>query len=133
MKNNILEDCLRQSIKLNYKHPEKHNGYHHFSFIIQNNTILGHGFNRGGGAKPLIGYKSHQKLHSENTVYFKVKGILENRKSFEMINIRLTKQNELRISRPCECCISFLFGLGCSCVFFTTGLVEYQWAKINLH
>jgi len=132
MKTQILTDCLRQAFKLNPRHPEVKNGYHHFSFIIQGNQILGHGYNRGGGCKPLYGYKPHQKLHSENTAYFKVKGILSNRDSFEMVNIRLTKAGESRINKPCVCCLNFLNGLGCSVVWFTTGCNSYPWARINV-
>jgi hypothetical protein len=132
MKNSILENCLRQSLKLNQNHPEKNNGYHHFSFLIQNNQILGYGYNRTEKCKPLYGYKKYQSLHSENTVYFKCKGLLQQRKSFELVNIRLSKKNILKISKPCNCCLKFLNGLGCNNVWFTTGSDLLKWGKIKL-
>jgi hypothetical protein len=128
MKKSILDECLRIAIRLNPTHPEW-SAYHHFSFIIQNNSIIEHATNRGGGVKPLIGYAKHQKLHSENRVFFKAKGLLNKNKSFDVVNIRLSKKDELKISRPCKCCISFLKFLGCSTVWFTT---ELGFAKLRL-
>lgn len=158
MKNMILIECFRRATGLNPNHPENKNGYHHFSFIVQKNQILGYGVNRSTGSNPtfdnnkipkydnfgflnsnsisrtlITGYKPYQKLHSESVAYFKIRGLLNHRFKFEVVNIRLNKNSELKISRPCECCIRFLYGLGCSTVWFSTGLIEYKWAKLPLN
>ena len=119
MKRSLLNECLRIAIRINPKHPE-YNYYHHFSFVIQNNQIMEWGTNRGEGATPLIGYPEYSKLHSEARAYFKARGLLERGKNFEVINIRLNKRGDVRISRPCKCCSSFLKFLGCRTVWFTT-------------
>lgn len=132
MTNQILTECLRTAYRLSPRHPErisKYKGYILFSFVIQGNKIIEHGMNRGGNVTPLIGYKDHQKLHSENTAYFKARGLLNRRKPFDIVNIRLSRAGIIRLGAPCGCCCSFLKQLGCSRVWFTT---EAGWAKIAL-
>jgi len=129
MKNSILNECLNKALKLNPRHPEM-SCYHHFSFIVQGNKIIEWATNRGNGAKPLIGYGSWQKLHSENCAYFRAKGLLDKHKSFDTVNIRLTKNGDLKLSRPCRCCVAFLRFLGCKTVWFTT---ELGFAKLHIN
>lgn len=77
----------------NYE-PPKHHGY---SSRIQNNQAFG---------------------HSELAVWFKSKGILNG--NFELVNIRINKDGELRMSKPCVCCHPILTKLGCTKFYFSS-------------
>ena len=93
----------------------------HWSFIVQKNKLMGYGKNRQGKTfYSNFGYSIQSKIHSEHDVYKKVKGLLNQRESFELINIRLNKRNHLRLSKPCVCCIRFLQFVGCNNVYFST-------------
>ena len=129
VKKSILRQCLRISRQKNNPklHPE-FGKFHHFSFVIQNNKILEWGTNKTGDPLTKFGYPEYGKMHSENSAYFKAKGILDHSKPWEMVNIRLNKRNEIRVSKPCKCCSSYLRILGCKMVWFTT---EAGWAKVN--
>ena len=131
MKNNILDECMRKAIRLNPYHPEQKSGYHHFSFIVQDHKVLGYGENHGGFImNPKIQmFASYQKTHSEVAVWFKVKGLLNRMKSFELVNIRLNKDNGIKMSKPCKCCWNFMKSLGCKSFWFTT---DIGWGRISL-
>lgn len=121
MRKRILRQCLRIAQEKNTpdSHPEWGN-YHHFSFVIQNNKIIEYGFNRPGRPLDGFGYPESGKIHSENDAYRKARGILESQKPFDIINIRLSKSGDLRMSKPCSCCNSFLSVVGCRNVYFST-------------
>ena len=127
----ILRQCLK--IARDKNTPEHHpqwNCFHHFSFIIQKNKIIEYGFNRMG--KPLEGFgynKEFGKIHSENDAYRKAKGILDPQRSFDVVNIRLNKQGIMKLSKPCNCCHSFLSVVGCANVYFSTNI---GFAKIHI-
>ncbi len=132
MNRKILRDCLRIAREKNRPdiHPEWKN-FHHYAFIIQNNKIIEMGFNRSihkGGVRHL-GYSEESKIHAEVDAYFKAKGHPDFDKDsyFEIINIRLNKKSEMRISKPCACCHNFLTGLGAKTCHFTT---DVGWAKL---
>jgi len=121
MKKMILEECYR--IALNNIKQKKHpqwTSYKHFSFIIQRGRIIEWGMNRC--AEPLMGYPAHGKLHSECDAYFKARGLLDNTRAFEVINIRMGSNGQLKLSKPCECCQQFLKRLNCRKVWFSTAL-----------
>lgn len=122
MRKRIIKQCLSLARTKNNpdSHPEWGN-FHHFSFIIQNNKILEMGFNRKG--PPLEGFGYSQefgKIHSENDVYRKAKGIIDHSKAFDVVNIRLNKRDQLRLSKPCSCCSNFLGVVGCRHIYFST-------------
>lgn len=127
LKSSLLVECLRISCKHLPKHPE-FNAYKHYSFVIQNNSIIEWGTNRA--APSIIGYQPWQKLHSENQAYFRAQGLLNKNKRFDIVNIRLNKSGDILLSHPCKCCISFLKHLGCNYVWFTTAL-GFARLKIN--
>lgn len=119
MKRRLLGDCVQDAIQSMNKHPDR-KGYLHFSYIVQNNSIIGKGYNRK--SNPLPGYPSYGKLHSEPDAYAQCKGLLQKNQPWSMINVRLSKLGELKISKPCICCHSFLKRLECKEVWFTTPL-----------
>lgn len=124
MKQRIFIDALRVAKSKRVNHSQ--GSYAHYSFIVQNNCIIGYGVNMDGD--PLIhwGYKSNKsdptyspKIHSEINAYRKLKGLLDKNKSFEIINIRLNKLGELRNSKPCQCCSELLADLGCKKIHYS--------------
>lgn len=87
---------------------------------------MGYGTNKEPvGLLVAYGYRQSSKIHSEVAAYWKVKGLL-NGGGWEVLNIRLNKQNELRMSAPCTCCKNFLFAAGCTGVSYSTneGIVQ---------
>ncbi len=119
----IINECIKIAIQNN--NPDNHPEYYsfkHFSFVVQNNRILACGFNKTGPPINGFGYLKppYGKIHSENDVYKKAHLIINKRKPFSVVNIRLIKNNEIRISKPCKCCMSFLKVVGCKEVYFST-------------
>ena len=121
MKKTILSQCVQWSLK--YNTPIKHaqfDCYKHHTFVIQGNQIIEWGQNKSG--PPPTFYKSHQKIHSEYIAYKKARGILNKLKPFDIVNVRMNKQGNLRLSRPCLCCCNFLKTMGCKRVYFSSGI-----------
>jgi len=132
MKNSIFEIALKLAKEKIETHPEYEN-YIHYSFIIQNNKILGYGMNMKGEPPIYFGYHKRlngglPKLHSEFVAYKKIKGLLNN-KSFEILNIRLTRRGVLKNSAPCYCCLNFLKLTKCTNIYYSK---EYGYEKILL-
>lgn len=130
MKRSIFQQCLK--IAQDHNTPELHpewGCYHHFSFIIQNNQIIEWATNTRAEPQTYLGYSIYSKIHSEPRAYRRAKGLLNKGQDFDIINIRLSKKNQLRLSRPCPCCFNFLKGLGVKRIWFTT---EFGFARIMI-
>ena len=128
MQKRLLKECLRIAVAKNNPktHPEW-GSYHHFSFIVQDNKLIEWGTNHPGTPPKYLGYDKMCKIHSEHMAFKRAKGLLKKDQSFDIINIRLNKTNEIRMSAPCKCCYSFLRNEGCRKVWFTTNL---GWANL---
>lgn len=126
MKRKLLQECLQIARDKMQNHPESE-CYLHYSFIVQYDKIVGMGVNRAG--TPLVGYPKYGKLHAESDAWFQCKGILEKRDDFSVVNVRLSKAGELKISKPCVCCTRFLEKFGCKEVWFST---DVGFAKLVL-
>ena len=121
MKKTIFREVLRIAMEKNT--PELHPEWgrkHHFTFIIQNNKIIEYGVNRPGPPPPRGYNMEFGKIHSEIDAFRKAKGILDPNKPFEVVNLRLNKQNQLRMSKPCTCCSAFLQTLNCNSIYYST-------------
>lgn len=129
MTKRILERCLNISKKYLKKH-SRIDGYKHYSFIIQNNRIIEWGTNISGAPLLKFGYKDFQMIHAENTAYKKAKGLLDKSIKFEVINIRLNNNGNIKISKPCNCCFNFLKELGCSNIWYSKSDGEFKKIKI---
>lgn len=125
MKKQLFDDAVKFAKKKLSKHSQ--GCYAHYSFIVQNNEIIGYGVNQDG--EPLIhwGYKRMKddpsytpKIHAEIHAYRKNKSLIDKTKNFEIINIRLNKQGELRLSKPCTCCAKLLSELGCKKFYYSS-------------
>jgi len=123
MKKTILRDAVRIALEKLPRHPQ-FDYYPHFTFVIQNNKMIGWGMNSEGVPPVHLGYNERiqwglPKMHSEYNAYRKVKGILQHNKGFEIVNIRLNRMNEFRTAAPCSCCHNFMSTLGCTNCYFS--------------
>lgn len=130
MKKALLKLAHQTALKNLNKHPLVNSlnvrvTFIHWSFIVQNNKIVEWGTNRNGVPPVYFGYSdridgAEPKIHAELDAWNKAKGLLDRNVKFECINIRLNRAGSLRLSKPCTCCESFLFSIGCSKVFYST-------------
>ncbi|MFA5132666.1 MAG: hypothetical protein WC444_05090 [Candidatus Paceibacterota bacterium] len=122
MKDTVIRECVARARKKIFEKRHPQIRYHaHFTFVVQDNAIVEVGYNRS--ADPLIyhGYPKYGKIHSETDAYRKAKGILNQNKTWEVLNVRMSKKGILKNSKPCPCCSAYLRELGCRDVWFTTG------------
>jgi tRNA(Arg) A34 adenosine deaminase TadA len=106
--------------------------FRHWSFIYQNKRLLEWGRNKLNNPVGFhkYGYKdARHSLHSEAIAMRKAYGLLDRRKPWTCINVRLGAAKELRIAAPCSICSSFLAACGCNKVYFT---VEGNVASMRL-
>jgi hypothetical protein len=118
MKKSLLIRCYRIAKKLNNidKHPQ-FDCYKHFTAIIQNGKIIEIGLNHAG-TPDIKFYQPWQKVHAEYLAFKKAKGILNLNDSFDVVNIRLDKRGNLKISKPCKCCMNYITMFSKKPVFF---------------
>lgn len=106
--------------------------FRHWSFIYQNKRLLEWGRNKLSDPVGLqkYGYKNaRHSLHSEAIAMRKAYGLLDRRKPWTCVNVRLGAKGALRLAAPCEICRSFLTACGCSTVHFT---IEGDYASCHL-
>jgi tRNA(Arg) A34 adenosine deaminase TadA len=124
MKRSLFIEATQIAKKKLSKHPQ--GTYSHYSFIVQKNELVGYGINQDG--EPLVhwGYNKNKedptyspKIHSEIHAFRKNKALLKKNQSFEIINIRLNRKGELRLSKPCKCCNYLLSELGCKKFYYS--------------
>lgn len=124
MKKNLLRECWRIACEKIDRHPEKN--FIHFAFVVHNNKIISTGINREHVPPIHYGYQKRStnigfmpKLHAEVDAYHKAKGLLKG-EQFEMVNIRLNRQLDMRMSKPCPCCYELLKALNCKCFYYSS-------------
>lgn len=122
--NKILEACYK---KLK-RHPEINN-FPHYSFILKNGKVIS--WARNSKIEPPKHFGYHRKAdslfrpkyHAELAAYRKhpVKP------PFEVVNVRMNKNGELRISKPCPACAKVMTALGCRRFYysFNDGFLEF--------
>ncbi len=117
MKRSLLAKTLRIARQKLAKHPQLDH-YPHYSFIVQRGCIIEWATNVAHA--PPVHYGYHRisepdflpKFHSECFAYKKARGILEDG-GFEIVNLRLSKTGEVRMSKPCKSCYHLMSQLGC--------------------
>ena len=108
MKKKLFNQCIKFAQNTLESHPELNQGKsYHWSFIFQNNKLIGCETNKTGSVFKVYGYNSYSKIHSEFAVYKKYINYIKN-KEFEILNVRLNKNGEIKKSKPCPCCFNFL-------------------------
>lgn len=114
----LLQQCLNIS-KSYITNNKKLETNKHFSFIIQNNSIIAIGVNRRGEVPKKFGYNSYSNIHSEMDAYSKGRSFIDNSKNWYIINIRLNNAKEMMKAAPCNCCFRLLNIIGCSKVVYS--------------
>lgn len=109
-----------------HQHPQFQH-YLHWSFVVQGGKLIEWGTNREASPPKHFGYHHHSKIHSELDAYKKARGLL-NPGPFALINIRLSRRGELRMSAPCPTCAEWLRSVGCDQVWFST---PSGWARLK--
>lgn len=136
MKRSILNEAIRVAYEKAPNHPMHKRGYKLFSFVIENNKILGYGMNNRDMRVPLhYGYAKRARgwgdfipcVHAEVHAWMKCRGLVNG--SFELINVRIRDDETIGMSCPCECCQDWMKAQGCASIHFTTGS---NWARMAL-
>lgn len=124
-----IRECVRIASDFHPRHP-LFASFAHYSFIFQNNTMLGWGINVNAIPPIHFGYAQRMKnynhedflpkIHAELHAYNRVKGLLDPKKAWECLNLRLNKSKEMKISAPCSVCANWMRSLGAETVYFST-------------
>jgi hypothetical protein len=132
MKKSLLSDALMTAHRTLKNHPNT-GSFLHWAFIIQDDSIVGYAMNDFGEPPSYFGYRCKRDTHLPSTRHAefraltKLKGIIDFRKSWEIINIRLNQLGEIRFSKPCNRCYELMKKFGCRKFYFTT---DVGWAKM---
>lgn len=113
----LQRECLRRSLSSLDKNDER---YKHFSFIVIDGKIVSMGCNLSVVPPIHYGYAKRvpfPKFHSEVIAWKKARGLIIDR--FDLINVRLSSNGEMRLSKPCECCQVLMTALGMHSCYFT--------------
>lgn len=119
MKRSIIRTAEQIARSKNHIHPHQ-NGFRHYTFVVQNNKILELGMNRLTQPERTRGYKDFSGRHAELDAMYKARGIMDHNKPFEIINIRLNRRGELRLSKPCKVCDAWLRTTNCKTILYST-------------
>jgi hypothetical protein len=126
VKKSILRECLRVSREKNTEelHPEWDN-FHHFSFLIWQGKILVWATNKNSGCSHIkFGYSEMSKTHSEFEVIRK--RLWVDLSGSAIVNVRLNKFGETRMSCPCKTCKAFVRRNGINTVYYTVDNEEFE-------
>jgi hypothetical protein len=128
MKKALIKQILCLCNKRLTRHPELNN-FPHYSFVIRNGKIVS--WARNSKVEPPRHFGYHRdgdatfrpKYHAELAAYRKnpVKP------PFQIVNVRMSRQGSLRISKPCLACAKLMTALGCNKFYysFNDGFLEY--------
>lgn len=124
MKKSIFQEALKIARSKLKNHPQ-FDCYPHYTFVIQDNKILEWATNACHEPPIHFGYHANldyrPKLHAELFAYKRAKGLLH-RDEFDIINIRLNKQGDTKMSKPCKSCYQFLSAVGCSKFYYSSDI-----------
>ena len=128
----LINESVRIARSKIMNHPQR-DCYLHYSFIIQDNKIVEYSTNGTWEPPVYFGYHrfegdSKPKLHAEIWAYKKARGILNHRENFQVINIRLNKQGEIKMSKPCKACYHLMTSFGCNKFWYSSeiGFLELR-------
>jgi tRNA(Arg) A34 adenosine deaminase TadA len=123
VKKSLLEEAYRIAIKNLENHPE-YEHYAHFSFVVRGNQIIEWATNNAHTPPKHFGYGARikgakPKTHSEIMAYKRARRLI-GRSNFELINIRLNRSRQMRMSKPCVCCHDIMTALGCTKFYYSS-------------
>ena len=121
MRKSILNDCLALANRKINKDPFKH-----YSFVVQNNKIISYGLNHATAyCRHVPGFRPYSKIHSEISA-IRAAIYLSKKSTSTVINVRLNALGQIRISKPCKSCVSYLRRVGVTYVVYTTDAGTFE-------
>jgi tRNA(Arg) A34 adenosine deaminase TadA len=126
-----LNRCLDITAREYSRH--KAESFRHWAFIFQDNELKDWGRNTPQSSDWIrrFGYNPTDRhwFHAEVMAVRKCRGLLDFRRPWTCVNIRLDNDGKPRLSCPCPLCFNFIKSLGCNKVWFTT---QTGWAKQSI-
>jgi hypothetical protein len=105
----------------------------HYSYAIVDGSVYVVGVNKASEPAKHLGYHgrvTEPKIHSELDAYKKLRKIVPIGKvNWEIVNVRVNRSGEMKMSKPCIVCETWLREVGCTKVTYTT---EVGWNEISL-
>lgn len=117
MKKSLFNEAIKIARSEIDRHPEKRH-FLHWSFVVVNNKVVNWATNLGVEPPRHYGYHKRNgvpKTHSEIRAW-----LVRRPKVFELINVRLNKRGDIRLSKPCECCYELMNELGCTKFYYSS-------------
>ncbi len=105
----------------------------HWTFIYQDGSLIEWGTNLNAVSvqNKRFGYKEGRHyIHAETVAFKRASGLLDRRKSWQLLNVRLRTTLQTGLSCPCPVCLGFIKACGCSIAYFTVENDEI--ARLNL-
>jgi deoxycytidylate deaminase len=118
---NKLIDIARANILL----PDS--GKRHFSFIMDGKKIISFGWNRSWRTHPIAKRYGHRHdcQHSELHAILNFQYPIRELRWYDLVNIRLHKNGNVALSKPCNSCQEMLADFGVSNIFFSAQNGEF--------
>lgn len=116
-------------VSINLKHTTNTSSPH-FTFLIKRNNIICFGVNNTVKTHPLANQFGHRfnSIHSELACINNFQYPISQLNKFDMVNVRITSDNKLAMSKPCNQCIRMLRSFGVHEVVYSTkhGFKRFQ-------
>jgi tRNA(Arg) A34 adenosine deaminase TadA len=100
----------------------------HFSFACKKNEVYAVGWNQPFKTHPLakkFGYKFNC-IHSELHAILKLNVKPSELRKYTLVNVRLDKQGEVKMSKPCKVCQKLLGVFQFAEVYYSTNLGTFE-------
>jgi hypothetical protein len=121
MKKRLLRHAVDTALGKLPHHPEL-NHFPHFSFVVARGRIMSWATNTKMEPPKHYGYHRpwdgtyRPKFHAEVLAYRRSEVV----GPFEIINVRLNRNGDVKLSRPCVPCCRLLGSLGCRRIWFSS-------------
>lgn len=123
--NSIIDYSIIQSKELTHN-------FKHFSFILLRNKILSIGVNKPNKTHPLAFKFKHRFncTHSELDSIVRFKYSHEILQKCDMVNIRVSINDEIRIAKPCCYCFSLISAFGIKYIYYSNRYNSFSRMRI---
>lgn len=129
---NLLRQCLVYSAQSLTAHPQ-YRHYIHYSFGIVDGKIAVVGKNHAALPDVHFGYHARvtePKIHAELDAYKRLrKKYPISKTAWSLVNVRINRSGEFKLSKPCDVCTEWLTAVGCHGWSYTT---EVGWQHHSL-
>ena len=128
MNKSDLDRCI--DIAVREFHMHRADTFRHWSFIFQRDHLLEWARSIPGDPTgfTMYGYKNgRNSTHAESLAARRARGLLDRRREWFCVNVRLGSMKDPRMSRPCNICSNLLRAKGCAGVHYTVngGVFKY--------